>query len=138
MRSPTGGASAPTRSTHYRRRREFDRSRCTNARSLDDPRLHGQWRIAAADDTLLRNGVGLDYDHDEWAVTQVPGHWQSDPDFAHHDGPFLYRRDFDIESLLKVAVDSSFSMESSTKVTSGSTAHTSAIPRATSFPMPTT
>ncbi|MGA1542064.1 MAG: hypothetical protein ACO38D_06250, partial [Ilumatobacteraceae bacterium] len=49
----------------------------------------GQWRIAAADDTLLRNGVGLDYDHDEWAVTQVPGHWQSDPDFAHHDGPFL-------------------------------------------------
>ena len=56
----------------------------------------GQWRLAPADDSLLRDGVGLEFDDDEWAITHVPAHWQSNSDFAGHDGPFLYRRDFDI------------------------------------------
>ena len=54
----------------------------------------GPWRVAPATDDILRTGVGLDVDDDEWATITVPGHWQSDPAFADNQRPLLYRTSF--------------------------------------------
>lgn len=55
----------------------------------------GPWRIVAADDDVMREGVGLDADTDDWPTITVPGHWQNDSRFASSNGPLLYRREFD-------------------------------------------
>lgn len=59
--------------------------------------LAGSWKVARATDDILRTSVGLDTDDDEWPVIAVPGHWQSHPQFAHDNGPLLYRKDFELD-----------------------------------------
>lgn len=59
--------------------------------------LNGVWRVTPADDELRRDGIGLAIDDSSWAEITVPGHWRSHPEFAEHDGPFLYRRPFVME-----------------------------------------
>jgi len=54
----------------------------------------GPWRVTPATDDILRTGVGLDVDDDEWPTIAVPGHWQSDPAFADNERPLLYRTSF--------------------------------------------
>ena len=49
----------------------------------------------AADDDVMREGVGLDADTDDWPTVTVPSHWQNDSRFATSNGPLLYRREFD-------------------------------------------
>lgn len=56
----------------------------------------GPWRAAPADDDVLRDGIGLDVDADDWPTIDVPGHWQNDSRFAASNGPVLYRREFDL------------------------------------------
>ena len=58
--------------------------------------LNGMWRVTPATDDILRTGVGLDVDDEEWPVLSVPGHWRSEPSLARFDGPLLYRRDFEL------------------------------------------
>ena len=58
--------------------------------------LSGVWKVTPADDDLRRDGIGIDVDDSAWADAQVPGHWRDHPDFADHDGPFLYRRNYDL------------------------------------------
>lgn len=57
--------------------------------------LSGQWRAAPADDDLRRTAFALDFDASQWESVPVPGHWQSVPAFAEHDGPLIYRTSFD-------------------------------------------
>ncbi len=54
----------------------------------------GPWRVTPATDDILRTGVGLDVEDDEWPTINVPGHWQSDPVFADNQRPLLYRTSF--------------------------------------------
>ncbi|MFM7871386.1 MAG: hypothetical protein ACKPBG_06855, partial [Actinomycetota bacterium] len=58
--------------------------------------LSGPWKVIRATDDLLRTGVGLGTDDADWSTTTVPGHWQTDPEFARDHGPLLYRRRFDL------------------------------------------
>lgn len=58
--------------------------------------LAGAWRVTPATDDVLRTGVGLDVDDEEWSSLTVPGHWRNDPAFSTFDGPLLYRRAFDL------------------------------------------
>lgn len=58
--------------------------------------LTGQWKVTKATDDALRTSIGLETDDDEWPTISVPGHWQSDPRFAHENGPLLYRKDFEL------------------------------------------
>ena len=55
----------------------------------------GQWQVVAADDDVMRDGIGLDADTDDWPTISVPGHWQNDSRFATADGPLLYRHEFE-------------------------------------------
>ena len=57
--------------------------------------LTGAWRATVADDGLRRTFPNFDIDEDGWTDLNVPGHWRSNPAFARHDGPLLYRRRFD-------------------------------------------
>ncbi|MFM8530516.1 MAG: glycosyl hydrolase 2 galactose-binding domain-containing protein, partial [Ilumatobacteraceae bacterium] len=57
--------------------------------------LAGPWRTAPADDEMLRIGIGLDVDDDDWDELIVPGHWRSNARYAASDGPVLHRRRFD-------------------------------------------
>ena len=59
--------------------------------------LSGTWRAVAADDQLRRSAVGMHFDDSAWADIQVPGHWQSNPNFADSDGALLYRTSFTVE-----------------------------------------
>jgi beta-mannosidase len=56
--------------------------------------LSGTWRAAAADEGLRRRYFQPGFDDTTWAELDVPGHWRSNPAFADHDGPVLYRRSF--------------------------------------------
>src|SRR3954464_8251436 len=56
--------------------------------------LSGRWRAAAADEGLRRRYFQPGFDDGTWAELDVPGHWRSNPAFAGHDGPVLYRRAF--------------------------------------------
>ncbi|MFM8382674.1 MAG: glycoside hydrolase family 2 protein [Actinomycetota bacterium] len=58
--------------------------------------LSGPWKVIRATDDLLRTGVGLGTDDTDWSTTTIPGHWQTDPEFARDHGPLLYRRRFDL------------------------------------------
>ena len=58
--------------------------------------LSGAWRAAAAVGDLHQRFVETGFDDGDWATLSVPGHWRSDPDFAHTDGPVLYRRHFQL------------------------------------------
>ncbi len=61
--------------------------------------LNGVWRATPADDDRRRDGIGLETDDSAWPEIVVPGHWRSDPAFAHFDGPLLYRRRFELDEL---------------------------------------
>lgn len=56
--------------------------------------LNGVWKMTPADDDLRRDGIGVDVDDSAWAEITLPGHWRDHPDFADHDGPFLFRRGY--------------------------------------------
>jgi beta-mannosidase len=56
--------------------------------------LGGTWRAIVADEDLRRTWLDLDQ-LEGWSPIQVPGHWQSQPGFDGHDGPLLYRTNFD-------------------------------------------
>ncbi len=56
--------------------------------------LTGPWHACIADDDVRREGVGLDYDDSGWPEVPVPGHWQRTAEFAHSDGPLVYRHMF--------------------------------------------
>jgi beta-mannosidase len=60
--------------------------------------LGGTWRAAAADEGLRRAYPEPDFDDASWAEVAIPGHWRSAGAFAAHDGPLLYRRQFDTET----------------------------------------
>jgi len=61
-----------------------------------DVDLSGTWRAAPADDPAVRlTYVDDDLDDDSWESLAVPGHWRSNPAFADHDGPVLYRTRFE-------------------------------------------
>jgi beta-mannosidase len=60
--------------------------------------LSGTWRAQAADEGLRRAFPGDELDDSAWTQLDVPGHWRSTPAFARHDGPLLYRRQFEAES----------------------------------------
>ncbi len=54
------------------------------------------WRVTPADDDLRRDGIGLDTDDADWPTINVPSHWRSHPQFADSDGPFIYRKRFEL------------------------------------------
>lgn len=56
--------------------------------------LSGTWRAHVADDDLRRNGIGLEFDDDDWLSIDVPGHWRDHPQLVDSDGPILYRKRF--------------------------------------------
>ena len=58
--------------------------------------LGGLWRAAGADEGLRRGYPDPDFDDGSWAQMEVPSHWRSASAFGAHDGPLLYRRQFDI------------------------------------------
>src|ERR1700716_2200107 len=57
--------------------------------------LDGIWRALEATEDLRRVFPDPDLSDDDWGSLPVPGHWQSSPDFAHSNGPVLYRRRFE-------------------------------------------
>lgn len=57
--------------------------------------LAGRWRTAPADDEMLRVGIGIDTDDEDWDELMVPGHWRSNPRYSASDGPVLHRRRFE-------------------------------------------
>ena len=57
--------------------------------------LSGTWRAAVAGDAPRDEHHSPDLDDGSWAVATVPGHWRSDPAFAHTDEPVVYRTTFD-------------------------------------------
>ena len=57
--------------------------------------LSGTWRAAVAGESPRDEHHSPDFDDGSWAVATVPGHWRSDPAFAHTDGPVVYRTTFD-------------------------------------------
>jgi beta-mannosidase len=57
--------------------------------------LSGTWLAMGADEGLRRRYPEPDFDDSWWAEIEVPGHWRSNPAFAGHDGPLLYRRRFE-------------------------------------------
>jgi beta-mannosidase len=61
--------------------------------------LGGRWAAAEADDDLRRSFPRPDLDDSGWQAVTVPGHWRGEPAFAGSDGPLLYRRRFETESL---------------------------------------
>lgn len=61
---------------------------------MDASDLAGPWRAALATDDLRRDGMGLEFDDARWAPVTVPGHWQSNPEFASSGGPLIYRHRF--------------------------------------------
>lgn len=58
-------------------------------------KLPGTWRAAVADEDLRRRFPDPHFDDGAWSEVDVPGHWQSTPEFATSDGPMLYRRSFE-------------------------------------------
>jgi beta-mannosidase len=58
--------------------------------------LNGVWRVTPADDDLRRDGIGIDIDDAGWDTMTVPGHWRDHPDYAEHDGPLLFRHNFNM------------------------------------------
>ena len=56
--------------------------------------LAGEWAAVEADEDLRRSFPRPEFDDDAWHPVPVPGHWQAEPAFAASDGPFLYRRRF--------------------------------------------
>jgi beta-mannosidase len=61
--------------------------------------LGGRWAAAEADDDLRRSFPRPGLDDSGWQAVTVPGHWRGEPAFAGSDGPLLYRRRFETESL---------------------------------------
>ena len=61
--------------------------------------LSGTWRAQAADEGLRRAFPGDELDDSAWPEVDVPGHWRSSRAFARHDGPLLYRRQFESDPL---------------------------------------
>ena len=61
--------------------------------------LGGQWAAVEADDELRRSFPRPDLDDAGWSPVTVPGHWRGEPAFGGSDGPLLYRRRFQTESL---------------------------------------
>lgn len=66
------------------------------ARSWTALDLDGPWKVTRASDDLMRTGVGLETDDQQWPTIEVPSHWQSTSAFAEDNGPLLYRRHFDL------------------------------------------
>ncbi len=71
--------------------------------------LSGQWQVAISSDDLRRDALTLSHlvastrsqpadrpspHQSPWRTTTVPGHWQTEPDFANSHSPMLYRREF--------------------------------------------
>ena len=59
--------------------------------------LSGVWRAAPADEETRRAFAAPGFADDGWETMPVPAHWRTQPAFADHDGPVLYRRSFDRE-----------------------------------------
>lgn len=59
--------------------------------------LSGTWLAAPADDDLRRQWADPAFEPTSFVAVDVPGHWQSHPDFADHQGPVLYRRSFEAD-----------------------------------------
>ena len=66
--------------------------------------LSGTWLAMGADEGLRRRYPEPDFDDSWWAEIEVPGHWRSNPAFAGHDGPLLYRRRFEAQLIAEVLV----------------------------------
>jgi beta-mannosidase len=62
---------------------------------VDTAVLSGSWRAVEANDDVRRDGIGLEFDDDDWLDVPVPGHWRAVPELSSSDGPILYRRQFD-------------------------------------------
>jgi len=56
--------------------------------------LSGEWRAHASEPDVVRRFAEIDCDDSSWPRVSVPHHWRSEPPFAEHDGPVLYRRRF--------------------------------------------
>jgi len=56
--------------------------------------LTGEWRARGSEPDLAKTFAEIDTDDDSWTRVTVPHHWRSEPAFADHDGPVLYRRRF--------------------------------------------
>jgi beta-mannosidase len=56
--------------------------------------LSGDWRVHPSDGDLARRFTDPSIPDADWHDVCVPGHWQSYPELARHDGPMLYRRTF--------------------------------------------
>ncbi len=63
--------------------------------------LCGEWSAIEADDDLRRSFPRPELDDSSWQPVRIPGHWQAEPRFAASDGPLLYRRRFEMETLGK-------------------------------------
>jgi beta-mannosidase len=63
--------------------------------------LCGEWSAIEANDDLRRSFPRPELDDSNWQPVRVPGHWQAEPRFAASDGPLLYRRHFEMETLTK-------------------------------------
>jgi beta-mannosidase len=57
--------------------------------------LDGVWRACGADEGLRRSYPRVDFDDSSWPEITVPSHWRSSAPFGAHDGPLLYRRQFE-------------------------------------------
>ncbi len=58
-----------------------------------------RWRAARSTERLQRQFAAPEFDDSGWDAVGVPGHWQSTPAFADHDGTLLYRADLRVPSL---------------------------------------
>ena len=56
--------------------------------------LSGEWRAHVSEPDLARTFAEDSCDDDSWTRVVVPHHWRAEPEFAHSDGPVLYRRRF--------------------------------------------
>src|SRR4051794_24414784 len=59
--------------------------------------LSGQWRAHASEPDLAKTFADPDSDDTSWERVTVPHQWRSELAFADHDGPVLYRRQFQHE-----------------------------------------
>ena len=99
--------------------------------------LSGTWRAAIADDDLRRTAFALDFDDERLGAHRGARPLALHAGLRDSDGPLIYRTRFELEPASTAPATGSCWTGSSTRATSGSTAPTSAIRRATSSPTPT-